>query len=458
MRVLVSGAGQVGFNIARHLAAEEIDVAVIDHDPDRIRRVNDNLDVQSVFGFASHPDILEQAGAADAEMLIAVTQSDEINMVSCQVAHSLFNVPKKIARVRHPSYLDTSWSHMFSRDHLPIDVIISPEVEVVHAISRRLVAPGAVDMRGFADDRVRLIGVRVDDNCPIVNTPLRQLTELFPDLHMTIVAILREENTLVPTGLDQILTGDEVYFVVKSDQMMRAMTAFGHDETEAQRLLILGGGEIGLALAERLEASDRNYNVKLIEAEHQRAEHVADRLGKTVVLSGSALDSELLLEANIRETETVIAVTDKDEVNLLASVLAKRNGCARAITLVNATTYSPLISPLGVDAAVSPRELTVSSILEHVRRGKIRAIYTLRGGEAEIIEAEAMETSPVVGVPLSEARLPRGVLVGAAVRGDEVIMPRADTVLRDGDRVVLFATHDAVKKVEQLFSVALSFF
>jgi trk system potassium uptake protein TrkA len=458
VKVVICGAGQVGFNIARHVSGENIDVIVIDHDAESIRRVSDGLDVQALLGFASHPDVLEQAGIEDADMLIAVTRSDEINMVSCQVAHSLFNVPIKIARVRHQAYLEPAWADLFSRDHMPIDFLISPEAEVVSSIGRRLEQPGAIDMIGFADDRVRLIGVRLSEDCPIVNTPLRQLTELFPNLNITVVYIVRDETTIVPHGMDQMLPGDEVYFVVDSEQVGRAMALFGHEEKEARRLVIVGGGNIGLQLARKLENADPTINLKLIESDKTRAEYVADQLDRTVVLHGDALDGEILDEVNIGAAETIVAVTHNDEVNILASVLAKRHGCPRAVTLINATTYAPLISPLGIDAAVSPREITVSRILEHIRRGRIRSLYTLRGGEAEVIEAEAMQTSPVVGVPLREAGLPRRVLVGAVVRGEEVIIPRGATVIKEHDRVVVFAPHDVVKKVEKLFSVALGFF
>ena len=458
MKVIICGAGQVGFNIARHLSGENIDVTVIDHDAEQIRKVSDGLDVQALQGFASHPDMLEQAGVEDADMLIAVTQSDEINMIACQVAHSLFNVPTKIARVRHQAYLEPAWSDLFSRDHMPIDFLISPEAEVVSSVARRLEQPGALDMIGFADDKVRLIGVRLGEDCPLVNTPLRQLTELFPDLKITVVYIVRDETDIVPHGMDQMVPGDEVYFVVDSGHIGRAMALFGHEEKEARRLVIIGGGNIGFQLARQLERTNPTINLKLIEADKARAEFVADQLDRTVVLNGDALDAEILKEANIGAAETVVAVTDQDEVNILASVLSKRHGCARAVTLINATTFAPLISPLGIDAAVSPREITVSRILEHVRRGRVRSVYTLRAGEAEVIEVEALETSPVVGVPLRDARLPSGVLVGAVVRGDEVIMPRGATAIEAQDRVVIFAAHGAVKKVEKLFSVALGFF
>lgn len=458
MKVIVCGAGQVGFNIAHYLALEDNDVTVIDQSPDLIRRISDSIDVQGVVGHASHPDILERAGAQDADMIIAVTYADEVNMVACQIAHSLFDVPTKIARIRHQSYLDPIWANLFSRDHMPIDVIISPEIEVARAVIRRLQAPGAFEMIPMANDRVKLVGLRCEENCPVVHTPLRQLTQLFPDLNIVVVGWMRNEKAIVPSADDEMLPGDEVYFVVESEQAARAMAAFGHEETEARRLLILGGGNIGLFLAQEIERLHGWINAKIIDNNAQRAELIATRLSKTIVLQGDVLDPEILDEANVAATDTVVAVTNDDETNILASLLAKRYGCKRAITLINKNTYEALISTLGVDVVVSPRNITVSTILQHVRRGRIHSVHTLREGFGELIEAEAMETSPLVGRLLREAKLPASVLIGAVVRGTQVIIPRGNTVIEAGDRVVLFAAKDAVRNVEKLFSVRLEYF
>ena len=458
MRVLVCGAGEVGYNIARQLSAEDNDVVVIDDSEERIRKVNDGLDVQSMVGFASHPGVLERAGAGDADMLIAVTQSDEINIVSCQVGHSLFDVTTKIARIRKQAYLEPAWRALFSREHMPIDAIISPEVEVARAIGRRLDAPGSLDLAEFADGRLCLVGVRLGERCPVVNTPLRELGDLFPDLGITIVSILRGDRTLFPASMEQLLPGDEIYFVAETGQLPRAMILFGHEERAARRILLIGGGNIGFMLAREIEAKTPDVDLKLIEHDKMRAEFVADALENAVVLNGDALDTDLLEEAGVADTETVVAATDNDEVNVLASVLAKRHGCLRAISLINAATYAPLISPLGIDASVSPRELTVSSILQHVRRGAVRSVYSLHGGAAEVIEVRALETSPVVGRPLKDAGLPRGVLIGGLARGGKVLIPRGDTSIERDDIAVVFAPREAIKKVERLFSVALGFF
>ncbi|MBF0095449.1 MAG: Trk system potassium transporter TrkA [Alphaproteobacteria bacterium] len=458
MKVIICGAGQVGFNIARYLAGENNDVTVIDQRPDLIASVNDTLDVQAMVGYASHPNVLEMAGAEDADMLIAVTHVDEVNMVACQVAHSLFNVPTKIARVRHQSYLQPIWSNLFSRDNMPIDVTISPEIEVARAVTRRLQIPGAIDVIPMAGDKVRLLGVRCTASTPVAHTPLRQLTVLFPDLNIAVVGIIRQDKPMVPTSEDRMLPGDDVYFVVDTEQVGRAMAAFGHDEDEAQRVLIFGGGNIGLFLAQQLEAEYPNVSVKMIELDRTRAEYVAKTLSRTVVLNGDVLDMEILAEAGVGHAETVVAVTNDDETNILSSLLAKRHGCERAITLINKTSYNTLVNTLGVDVVVNPRSITVSKILQFVRRGRIYGVHSLREGFGEMIEAVAMETSGLVGTPLREVKVPQGVILGAIVRDGKVITPRGSTVVQANDRVVLFAAAQAVKQVEKMFSVRLEYF
>lgn len=458
MKVIVCGAGQVGFSIAQQLAGEGNDVIVIDQSAELIQKISESFDVQAMTGFASHPDVLERAGAADADMIIAVTYADEVNMVACEVAHALFNVPTKIARVRSQSYLRPEWSDLFAREHLPIDVIISPEIEVARAIMRRLQVPGAFDMIPFAGDRVRVVGVRLGEDCPLLNTPLRQLTDLFPDLQAVVTGIVRAERLIVPTGDDQLLAGDDVYFAAARDHVPRAMSLFGHEEKEARRMVLIGAGNIGLFLARQIEMDQPAVKLKLIESNKGRAEYVADKLQRAVVLQGDALDAEILNEANVRAAEAIVTLTNDDEVNILSALLAKRAGCRRAVTLINNQAYGPLITSLGIDVVVSPRATTVSTILQHVRRGRIRSVYSLRDGAAEVMEAEAMETSSLVGRPLREADLPEGVRVGAVVRGESVFIARGDTEIEPKDRVVLFVMKDVVKKVEKMFAVRLEFF
>ena len=458
MKVIVCGAGQVGFNIARYLSQEDNDVIVVDQSAELAKKIGNSLDIKAINGFASEPSVLEQAGAPDADMLIAVTQSDEVNMIACQIAHSLFDITTKIARVRKQGYLDPKWMNLYTRENMPIDVIISPEREVARAVSSRLQVPGTFDMISLVNDKVKLVGVRCDEGCPVVNTPLRQLTQLFPDLNVTIVGVARQEQTFIPTADDQLLEGDEVYVVVDSSHVQRTLSIFGHEEPEARRIVIFGGGNIGLFLAQQIEAEQPSVNIKVIEADKSRAELVARNLKRSVVLNGDVIDPEIMEEANVSLAEAVIAVTNDDQANILASLLSKRAGSGRAITLVNNTTFEPITPALGIDVAVSPRNITVSTILQHVRRGRIDSVHTLREGFGEIIEAEAIQTTSLVGTPLSEADLPVGVLVGAVVRGDEILVPRGSTVVNVNDRIVLFAAADAVKQVEQMFSVRLEYF
>lgn len=458
MKVIICGAGQVGSNIARYLSDENNDVTVIDRSTELIQKISETLDVQGLVGHASHPDVLERAGAEDAEMLIAVTYADEVNMVACQIAHSIFQVPTRIARIRAQSYLQPIWADLFSRENMPIDVIISPEIEVARAILRRLKVPGAFDSIALGDEKVMLIGVLADSNCPIVNTPLRHLDTLFPDLAFRVVAIVREDRPIVPNRDEQILIGDEVYFVCDSDHLSRAMSAFGHEEPEARHIIVQGGGNIGMFVAQEIERNYPGVGIRLIERDRTRAETIAQQLNRTVVLHGDALDIEMLDEANVRSTETVVSVTDDDEGNILGSLLAKRYGCDRAITLINKTSYGPLVASLGIDAVVSPRAITVSTILQHIRRGRIRSVHTLRDGFAEIIEAEAMESSRLCNQTIADLHLPHGIMVGAIVRQDRVFIPSKETTIKPQDRVILLATHDQVRTVERAFAVGLEFF
>ena len=458
MRIIVCGAGRVGFGIARALTRENNDVVVIDQSPELVQRVSEQLDVRAVLGHGSHPDVLEKAGARDAEMLIAVTFADEVNMVACQVAHTLFDVPMKIARVRSQSYLRPAWSNLFGRDHLPIDVMISPEKEVAQSVLRRLEVPGAFNRIDFANGLVQVVGTHLGEECPVVNTPLGQLSELFPGLRAVVVGIVRNGRTFVPSSTDQMQVGDDIFFVADRDYVGRTLELMGHEETAARRVIIIGGGNIGISVAESLEETTSSVRVKIIEAKKSRAEQAADELNRSVVLHGDGLDQVLLREAGVQETETVVALTNDDEVNILSGVIAKREGAKRVLALINNPVYGPLIDSLGIDAFIDPRAITVSKILQHVRRGRIRGLHAVQGGTAEAIEAEALETSPLVGQPLRDLNLPNGMIIGAVVRQDVVHMPSGSFEIHPGDKVVLFAQADAVKKVEQLFRVSLEFF
>ncbi|MBH67909.1 MAG: Trk system potassium transporter TrkA [Rhodospirillaceae bacterium] len=458
MKVVICGAGLVGTSIAQHLASENNDVTVVEQDYSLVRRIGETLDVRSIYGHASEPDILEQAGAREADMLIAVTFSDEINMVACQVAHSLFEVPTKIARIRRPGYLKPIWGDLFSRENMPIDVIISPEREVARAIGRRLHVPGGFDVVPMAGGLVSVVGVRCAEDCPIINTPIKQLTQLFPDLNIVIVGIIRNDKGIVPKSNDHMLPGDDVYFICDSTHLNRAMATFGHEEEEGRSVIIAGGGNIGLTLAEEIEQEHAGVRSRVIEFDEDRAKSVAQQLDQTMVLNGDVLDMEILEEANISNTETFVAVSNDDEVNIIGSLLAKRAGAKRTIALINKHSYAQLINTLGIDAVVNPRMITVSSILQHVRRGRIRGIYSVREDFGEIIEAEAHETSSLVGKTLRDSDLPTGVIIGAIIRGEDILVPRGNSVIQKHDRIVLFTTYEAVKRVEKLFAVRVDFF
>ena len=458
MRVIICGAGQVGYGIAEKLAAEKNDVSVIDTSAELIRNVRDSLDVRGFVGHGSHPEVLELAGAQQADMIIAVTLYDEVNMVACQVAHSLFNVPTKIARIRAQSYLRPHYMDLFSREHMPIDVIISPELEVGEMVMRRIALPGATDVVSFADGKIAMVAIECMEDCPVINTPLSQLSELFPDLLSTVMGVSRDGKLFVPHSSDQLVAGDLAYVATSKDQVRRTLGLFGHDEKEATRIVIAGGGNIGLYVARTIENRKGRTKVKIIEAGRDRAVAIADELRRTVVLHGSALDHKLMMEADIGDADLMIALTNDDQVNILSSVLAKQLGCKANLALINNPTYHDFTAMLGIDAHVNPRTVTISRILQHVRRGRIRAVHSVQRGAAEIIEAEALETSPLVGPPLRDLDLPDGMRFGAIFRNGVLLKPDGSLRIKPKDRVVIFAMASAVKQVEQMFRVSIEFF
>jgi len=458
MKVIICGAGQVGWQIARHLSGERNDVTVVDSNPDLVRRATDTLDVQGIAGFASYPDILDRAGARDADMIIAATHSDEVNMVTCQVAHSVFAIPRKVARLRSQSYLDAIYSDLYRRDHMPIDVVISPEKEVADAALQRLSAPAAFDTEHFLDGKAQFLGLRLTAECPVLNTPLRQLTDLFSTLRSVVVAIRREGTLFAPDPGDQLFAGDDCYLMSHIDDVTRTMEIFGKTQTKQERVVLVGGGNVGLAVAQALESRAERIRAKVIEKNRKCAERAADILERTIVLNGDGLDAALLKEANIHRADAVLTVTDDDKVNMLAAVRAKAEGCPMAIALVNDPTLIPLMEPLGVDAWINPRATTVSSILRHIRHGRVRSVYSIGDAEAEVIEAEVLSTSSMAGKLVRDIDFPEGVLIGAVRKGDKVVKIAGDLRIEDGDRVVIFALTKDVSEVERLLQVSIDFF
>ncbi len=458
MKIIICGAGQVGRGIAERLAAEDNAVTVIDTSPELVRAISDDLDVQGIIGHGAHPDILEQAGAAEADMIIAVTFTDEVNMVACEVAHAIFDVTTKVARVRDQSYLDTRYSALFSRENTAIDVVISPEIAVGEMVLRRLALPGATEAVYFASQKIIALGVRLEEDCPVLDTPLSQLAELFPDLPAVVVGIRRRGRIIVPRSSDQMEAGDMVFVIARSDAAPRALGLFGHEEKPARSIILGGGGNIGAYVARRLEETTPDAHVRIIEIDRERAEMVADQLEKAVVLHGSALDSEILQEADIDRCDIFIALTNDDKVNLLSSLLARQEGAPRTMSLITSLEAEPLTEPLGIDSWIDPRAVTVAEILQHVRRGRIRGVYPVFDGEAEIVEAEALETSPIIGSKLRDAEIPEGMRIGAILRGEEVLAVSGDTEIRPGDRVVMFTLADKAAEVQRLFRVSLEYF
>lgn len=458
MKIIICGAGQVGTSIARQLSYEDHDVTIIDHSNEKIRKITDILDVNAINGFASHPNILRDAGAEYSDMIIAVTASDEVNMVTCQVAHSLFNVPMKIARVRHQYYLQECWKELYRQDHIPIDVIISPELEVSRAVNQRLHVPGAVDTIPYANGKVKVVAIRVTSDSPLTNLLTFRIRDMAGRAGIAILGIVRDQHFLFPSDKEPILAGDEVFFVVDDVHLEEVMSLFGHEEREARRIIIIGGGNIGLYLAQQIEEETSDVKVKIIELDTQRAQLIAESLERTSVINGSALEHEILEEANVSSSETVISVSNDDEVNILSALLAKRFGCERAISLINSRSYTPLISSLGIDVVVNPREITVSTILQHIRRGRIKSAHTICNGVAEIIEAVVHKSSNVIGKTVRGLNLPSGCQVGVIIRNESMIIPDDHTALIAEDHIIMVCMTSIVREIEHIFSVRFEYF
>ncbi len=458
MKVIICGAGQVGWQIARHLSGEKNDVTVVDYDADLVRRATDTLDVQGIHGHASYPDVLLRAGAQDADMVIAATYSDEVNMVTCQVAHSIFDVPRKIARLRAQSYLDAIYSDIYRRDHLPIDVVISPEREVAEAALRRLSAPAAFDTELFMGGQAQLLGILIEESCPVVNTPLRQLTDLFSTLRARVVGVRRDGRLFAPEAGDQIFVGDACYFMAHIEDVPRTLEIFGKTAKKQERVVVLGGGNVGLRVAQSLEQRTDRIRARVIERNRQVAERAADSLERTIVLHGDGLDAGLMAEAGVDRADAILAVTDDDKTNLLAAVRAKQAGASLAICLVNDPSLIPILDALDVDAYINPRATTVSSILRHIRHGRVKGVYSIGDAEAEIIEAQVLSTSPIAGQRIQDIDFPEGALVAAVQSGGKVIAPNGSTRIEEGDVVAIFALSSDVREVERLLQVSIDFF
>ena len=457
MRVIICGAGRVGYGLADRLAIEGNTVTVVDMSYDLVRAITTDLDVRGVVGHGSHPDVLVRAGVESADMIIAVTSLDEVNMVACQIAHSLFDVPTKVARVRAQSYLAAQYNDLYSRENMPIDIIISPEIEIGKAILRRLSTPGAFNVVPFADGRVQFLGVRIGEDCPIIDTPIRQIPDLFEGLHAAIVGIRRDGQIFAPNTDDPLNVGDDAFFVTKAEHATRLLEVVGTREVRAKHVVIIGAGSIGRFVAAQLEEQS-GVRVRIIEADKAVAEAAAAELTRTVILHGDAMNAEVQDEAGMNTADVVIALTNEDKTNILSCILAKKLGAKSSISLLNEISMQELQKELNIDMIIDPRASTVSSILRHVRRGRILDVYTLSQGQAEVLEGEVLETSTFAGKALGEAGLAEGVSVGAVVRDGVVMMPEPTLRILPGDRVVLLAEADALRDIEKLFRVGVELY
>tara|TARA_B100001741_G_scaffold310015_1_gene308618 strand:+ start:3640 stop:5013 length:1374 start_codon:yes stop_codon:yes gene_type:complete len=455
MNIIICGAGRVGFTIAKLLSEQNHSITVIDQSSDDIQKINETLDVKAIVGKATSPAVLEKANINEANMIIAVTRNDEINMLICQIAYSLFKTSKKIARIRAQEYLDPKFSQLFNKENLPIDFVISPEIEIAKSIHRKLESPGATDNVPFANNNIRLLEIQVDERCPINNIKLNELTKKFPKLNANILGVVRDEKFIFLKKNDVMKKNDKAYVAINASQIQDTLEAFGHNDPISKKILLIGGGNIGYNLAKYIEASPNNTRLKIIEKNKDRAEFLASELSNTIVINGDGLDEDVLKEANLDETETVIAITNDDEDNLMVGVLVEKfSKNKRTMVLTTKPNYSLLQSSLKIDDLIDPRMNTVSSILKHVHKGTIESAYSILNGEYEVIEAEIIETSDLINKELKNAELPEEIKIGAVLRGKEVIIPRSNYVFKKNDIIVFIANKDQIPLVENIFRLS----
>ena len=455
MNIIICGAGRVGFTIAKQLTEQNHSITIIDQSSEDIQKINDTLDVKAIVGKATMPSVLEKAHTDETDMIIAVTKNDETNMLICQIAYSLFKIPKKIARIRTQDYLNPKFAKIYNKENLTIDVIISPELEIAKSIQRKLEAPGALDNVPFADNKIKLLEILIDEKCPIADIKLNELTKKFPKLNANILGVVRNEKFIFLKKNDLMKKDDKAYVTINSSQMKETLSAFGHNEKISNKILIIGGGNIGFNLAKNIEQSFDEARIKIIEKNKSRAEFIANELNNTLVINGDGLDEDILTEVNLEEVETVIALTNDDEDNLMVSVLVEKfSRDKRTMALINKPNYSLLQTSLKIDDMIDPRMTTVSSILKHVHKGTIETAYTILNGECEVIEAEIIETSELINKELKNSNLPDEIRIGAVLRKDEIIIPRSSFVFQKEDIVVLLAKRDQLPVVENLFRIS----
>ncbi len=452
MKSIICGAGEVGYSIADKLSKEGLEVTVLDESNERLKKISDNLDVKTINGFPSLPSTLSKANAKDCDILIAVTKNDETNMVCCQIGHSLFSIPKKIARIRQQDYLKGEWQSLYTAKNLPIDAIISPEEEVAQALYRRIRSPGTVDMVELADSRLKLVGLKCENNCNVLGKTLRNLSKEFKNYLVNILFVFRGEEKFIANSNTTLEKNDLVYMVVDNKNFVDVVKEFGHDEVQAQKIVIIGGGNIGYSLSKEIENNKFKISTNIIEFDKKRSEYLASNLNLVHVTNGDGLDNNILEEVDISEADYFIAVTNDDEVNILSSLLAKRAGAENCITLINNGSYSSLLNNIGIDITIDPKLITISKILEKVKGGIIRSDYTIAEGFGEVIEAEILPNSSFANYNINQIDLPKSIRVGAILRKEEVIIPTSETIFKEKDDVVFFSETKGVKNLEKLLS------
>ncbi|NNC68479.1 MAG: Trk system potassium transporter TrkA [Gammaproteobacteria bacterium] len=456
MKIIILGAGQVGGSLALSLANENNDITLVDTNAMVLQDIQDRADLRTIIGEASHPSVLSQAGAKDADMIIALTNSDETNMVACQVAYTLFHTPTKIARIRAVEYL--TYSDLFVQEALPVDVLISPEHLISQYIQRLIEHPGSLQVLDFADGKVKLLAMRAELDGPLIGKRLQEIWEAMPETEAKVIAIYRNNKAITLHSEGHIQADDEVFFLASSSNATSLTAQLRGTEKPYKRVLLAGGGNIGLHLAKSLESK---YQVKIIERSPERAGYLSEALNKTIVLQGDAADQDMLREENIENMDVFCALTNDDEANILSAMLAKRLGANKVMSLINRPSYVDLVESGMIDIAISPQQVTLGTLLTHVRKGDIVSVHSLRRGAAEAIEAVAhgdKKTSKVVGRSIEQINLPNGATIGAIARGEEVMMAEADINIESEDHVIIFlADKTGVKDIERLFQVSATF-
>ncbi len=453
MKSIICGAGDVGYSIADKLSKENFEVIVIDESKERLKKISDNLDVKTVLGAPSLPSTLSNASAKECDILIAVTKSDETNMICCQIGHTLFGIPKKIARIRQQDYLKGEWQNLYSNKNLPIDDIISPEEEVAKALYRRIKSPGTIDILELADNRIKLVGIKCEANSKVLGKSLRNLSDEFKDYLANILFVFRGEEKFIVNSETTLKKDDLIYMVVDNSNFVEIVKEFGHHEDQAQKIVILGGGNIGYSLSREIESSEYKIATNIIENNKLRSEFLATNLKLTNVTNADGLESSILEEVDISEADYFIAVTNDDEVNILSSLLAKRAGTEHCITLINNSSYSSLLNNIGIDITIDPKLITISKILEKVKGGLIRSDYTIAEGFGEVIEAEILPNSKFANKNINQINLSKSIRVGAILRKDKIIIPNSATIFKENDDVVFFSETKSIKKLEELLSL-----